>query len=375
MRAGNSAAQVSTDAERALARERRRRARGASARSSRRNHGSIEVRSWIASTLVPRREQLEDRLEAVRARCAPARRAAPRSPTSSQARRLVELARAQRLGERLPERAPDRHRLADRLHVRRERRVGAGELLEREPRPLDDDVVDRRLEARRRDAGDVVVDLVERVADRQPRGDLGDREARSPCEASAEERDTRGFISITRISSVSRVDRELHVGAAGLDADRADHRDRLVAQLLVEAVGERLLRRDRDRVAGVHAHRVDVLDRADDHDVVGAVAHHLELELAPAEHRLVEQHLADRRGLDARARRSRANSSSVRAMPPPRPAERERRAHDARQADRGSASQRLRRPSWRSRCAASAGRRAPSPSPNSSRSSAHAIAS
>ena len=34
------------------------------------------------------------------------------------------------------------------------------------------------------------------------------------------------------------------------------------------AVGERLLRRDGDRVAGVDAHRVDVLDRADDHDVV-----------------------------------------------------------------------------------------------------------
>ena len=42
------------------------------------------------------------------------------------------------------------------------------------------------------------------------------------------------------------------------------------------------------------AHRVDVLDRADDHDVVVAVAHHLELELAPAEHRLLDQDLVDR---------------------------------------------------------------------------------
>ena len=48
------------------------------------------------------------------------------------------------------------------------------------------------------------------------------------------------------------------------------------------------------RVAGVDAHRVDVLDRADDDDVVVAVAHHLELELAPAEHRLLDQHLVDR---------------------------------------------------------------------------------
>ena len=76
--------------------------------------------------------------------------------------------------------------------------------------------------------------------------------------------------------------------------DRADHRQRLVAELLIERVGERLLRRDGDAVAGVDAHRVDVLDRADDHDVVVAVAHHLELELAPADHGLLDEHLPDR---------------------------------------------------------------------------------
>jgi hypothetical protein len=54
-------------------------------------------------------------------------------------------------------------------------------------------------------------------------------------------------------------------------------------------------------VARVDAHRIDVLDRADDHDVVGVIAHHLELELAPAEHRLLQQHLADRGGLQPSA--------------------------------------------------------------------------
>ena len=63
---------------------------------------------------------------------------------------------------------------------------------------------------------------------------------------------------------------------------------------LVLAVGQRHRRRDRDRVAGVHAHRVDVLDRADDDDVVVAVAHQLELELLPAEHALLDQHLVHR---------------------------------------------------------------------------------
>ena len=72
-----------------------------------------------------------------------------------------------------------------------------------------------------------------------------------------------------------------------------------VAQGLVLAVGEALLGRDGDRVPGVHPHRVDVLDRADDHHVVVAVAHDLELELAPAQHRLVQQHLIDRRDRQA----------------------------------------------------------------------------
>ena len=63
-----------------------------------------------------------------------------------------------------------------------------------------------------------------------------------------------------------------------------------------------LRRRDRDAVAGVHAHRVDVLDAADDDDVVGLVAHHLQLELLPAEHRLLDQHLVRRASTTAPAR-------------------------------------------------------------------------
>jgi hypothetical protein len=44
-------------------------------------------------------------------------------------------------------------------------------------------------------------------------------------EASAEERDTRGFISMTIMRPSSGIDRELHVRAAGIDADLAQHRD------------------------------------------------------------------------------------------------------------------------------------------------------
>ena len=89
--------------------------------------------------------------------------------------------RAQRLLQAFGEGAADRHRLADRLHRGGQHRLGAGKFLEGEARDLGDDVVDGRLERGRRGAaGDVVGDLVERVADRELGGDLGDRESRSP---------------------------------------------------------------------------------------------------------------------------------------------------------------------------------------------------
>ena len=201
---------------------------------------------------------------------------------------------ALRLDERLEERPTDPHRLAHRLHLGAERRVGAGELLEREARDLHDHVVERRLEARRGRPGQVVRDLVERVADRELRRHLRDwiagrlgRERRRPRDAGVH----LDHPQLTRHAAA----RELDVRTAGVDADRADDADRRVAQLLVRIVAERHLRRDGDRVTGVDAHRIEVLDRADDHDVVGSVAHDLELELVPAAHRLLDEHLRDRR--------------------------------------------------------------------------------
>jgi hypothetical protein len=97
------------------------------------------------------------------------------------------------------------------------------------------------------------------------------------------------------------VDRELHVRAAGFDADLAQHRDRGVAHDLVFLVGQRQRRRDGDRIARMHAHRIDVLDGADDDAVVRLVADHFHLILFPAEQALVDQDLANRRGVDAGA--------------------------------------------------------------------------
>src|SRR6266568_5013820 len=107
-------------------------------------------------------------------------------------------------------------------------------------------------------------------------------------DASADERETRGFISITSISPSAGLTANwmLHPPAS---TDLADDRDRRIAHALVFAVGQRHRGSNRDRVAGVDAHGIEVLDGADDHDVVAAVAHHLELELFPAEDAALDQ--------------------------------------------------------------------------------------
>ena len=214
--------------------------------------------------------------------------------------------------------AADRHRLADALHRRRQGVVGRRELLEGEARHLDDDVVERRLEARRRLLGDVVGDLVEGVADRHLRGDLGDGE---PGRLGGQGRGA-GHPRVHLDDddpAVVGVDGELDVAAAGVDPDLADDGDADVAQPLVLAVGEGEGRRHGDRVAGVDAHRVEVLDRADDDDVVGVVAHHLELVLLPAEDRLLEEDLGRSGWTAVRPRPSRRSSASSWAKPDPSP--------------------------------------------------------
>ena len=130
-------------------------------------------------------------------------------------------------------------------------------------------------------------------------------------DASAELRETRGWDLDHDHPAGARLDRELDVAPAGVHAHGAHDGDRRVAHPLVLAVGERHGGRHGDRVAGVDAHRVDVLDRADDDHVVLGVAHQLELELLPAEDALLEQDLV--RG--ARVQPGSGDAAQVRLVP------------------------------------------------------------
>ena len=207
--------------------------------------------------------------------------------------RPVVLQRAESLQPRLLEGAPDRHHLADRLHLHTQRRVGLRELLEREAGDLDDDVVEHGLEAGGRDLGDRVRDLVQAVADRELGPDARDGEAGRLRRQRRAARHPRVHLDDEHLAR-RRMHRELDVAAARVDPDLADAGDRRVAHRLVLAIREGEGRGDRDRVARVDAHGIEVLDRAHDDDVVRPVAHYLQLELLPADDAAVDEHLADR---------------------------------------------------------------------------------
>ena len=206
--------------------------------------------------------------------------------------------RCQRLLQGFVDGAANRHRLTHRFHGGGQVRDGAGELFKGKARDLGHDIVNRRLKAGGRHLGDVVVQLVQRVADRQFGGDLGDGEARGlgrQCRGAA---DARVHLDHDH-AAIGGVDRPLHVGAACFHPDLAQHGNRAVAHDLVFLVGQRQGRGDRDAVARVHAHRVDVFDGADDDGVVGLVADNLHLEFFPTQQRFIDQNLRHGAGFKA----------------------------------------------------------------------------
>ncbi|CAB4858254.1 unannotated protein [freshwater metagenome] len=207
------------------------------------------------------------------------------------------LERAQRLLEAFGERSPDRHYLTDTLHLRAEHARGSRQLLEGPARDLRDHVVDGRLEACRRHLRDVVGNLVEAVADRKLCCNLRDREACCLGGKRARTGDPGVHLNDDLLTR-AWVDRELHVRPARLHTDAPDALEGCVTHFLVLDVAEGLGRGHGDRVTGMNPHGVEVLDRADDHAIVLAVAHDLELEFLPTLDGALDQDFTDGAGRD-----------------------------------------------------------------------------
>ena len=156
------------------------------------------------------------------------------------------------------------------------------ELLERKARDFYHAIIDRRFKAGRRFARDIVFDFIECVADREFCRDFRNRKPRClRCQRTGT-RDARIHLDHDH-AAVVRVDSKLNVRSSGLDTDLTNDRKSGIAHHLVFLVSERLNGRDRDRIAGVHTHGIEILDGTDDHTVVHTIAHHFHLEFFPAD--------------------------------------------------------------------------------------------
>ena len=190
------------------------------------------------------------------------------------------------------EAASDAHRFTDALHLHTQATVAALELVEVPARHFHDHVIERGLEEGA-GAGDRVLQLVKAIPDGELAGDLGDGIARRlRCERTAAAH-ARIDLDGVDVFVLIGAHRELHVATAREVADGAHHLDGLGAHALVCAVAECHRRCHGDAVAGVDAHRIEVLDGADDGDVVVLVAQQFQFVLLPAEQRLVDHHLVD----------------------------------------------------------------------------------
>jgi len=128
-------------------------------------------------------------------------------------------------------------------------------------------VIDARLEAGGGFAGDVVLKLVEQVADGELGGDLCDGEAGWPWRRGAEElrENAAGSISMMTMRPVSGSQPKLDVGAAGSPRRRRGMTAKLWSRMIWYSLsGRGLDGGDGDGVAGVDAHGVEILDGADD---------------------------------------------------------------------------------------------------------------
>ena len=186
---------------------------------------------------------------------------------------------AERFLEHLLERATDGHDLADAFHFCSYLELSVLELVDVPAGHLEDEVVERRFEARGRRLRNGILELGKRVAERQFRGDESERVTgrfRGECRRARE----AGIHLDDAVIACLRIERVLDVAFAD-DTQVSDSADGDFAKAMILLVRKRLRRCHNHGFARVYAHRVEIFHVADGDAVIRFVAHNLVFHLFP----------------------------------------------------------------------------------------------
>ncbi len=202
---------------------------------------------------------------------------------------------AHRLHQRLLKALTDCHNLARRLHLRAESARRSRKFIERPFGEFYHKIVDCRLKAGTGNAGNIVFDFVERVAERNLGGDFGNGIARRLGRECRGARNARIYLD-DGIFRRFGIERKLTVTAAD-DIQRRDDIKRGAAEHLILLICQRKGGRNNDAVAGMHTDGVDVLHTAHGNNVSLTVAHCFKFYFLPAIDISLDQNLSNGRSV------------------------------------------------------------------------------
>ena len=199
---------------------------------------------------------------------------------------------SQSLLNHLLERAAYRHNFADRLHTRTDEARNACEFCQVPTRNLANHIVERGRNVGRRGRSHFA-DLVERVAQRNLRGDESERIARGlRCQRTRTRQSGVDFDDAIVVGH--GVEGELDVALAH-DVEMAHAFDGNVLQHFHLLFRQRTRRRNHNRLARVDAERIEILHRSDRETAVVGVADALKFNLFPTLQRLFDENLRRKR--------------------------------------------------------------------------------
>ena len=142
-----------------------------------------------------------------------------------------------------------------------------------EPWNFHDNIVDGRFKTGFSDLRNIVGNLIKGIPDGQLRGNLGYRESGGLGSQGGTPRYARIHFN-NHQCPVVRIQRKLNVGSAGINTDFSDDADRRVSHMLIFFIRQGHGRGHRDTVSGMHTHWIEILDGADNDDIVFGVPHH-----------------------------------------------------------------------------------------------------